>query len=829
MAIDLSRLGAADSADTLLPPRDIFAALPAKSPRYQYPRDVQSEVWAAWFARREARDVVLKMNTGSGKTVVGLLILKSCINERKGPAVYLTPDNFLVSQVVAEADALGLLTTTDPTSPQFLTGKAILVANVYRLFNGRSVFGVGNEGSRIRIGSIVLDDVHACLATTEEQFTLRVNAPSTLYDSIFSLFKDALTQQSPTSFLDVEAHDPGKFMLVPFWSWRESLDAVARLLHSERNSDEIKFNWPLVKDVLALCQCVVGTGSIELSTRCLPIRAIPSFVDATRRIFMTATLADDSILVSNFDADPGAARAPITPDSANDVGERLILVPQELNPELSDGALADFAQEVATEHNVVVIVPSGRRADFWASRAKLTLNTTNLAEGVERLKAGHVGLCVIVNRYDGIDLPNTACRLLIIDGVPDVRRGIDRIEEAMLYGTQEYLAQVMQRIEQGMGRGVRSSEDHCVVLLMGRSLTKQLYADGALSKMTPATRAQFELSSKLGEQVRGKGTAELSQAVGLVLSRNKEWVKLAKGVLAHAKYDTIGNVSQIAIRQREAFNAADAGDFQRAAHTVQASINACTEPRVRGWLKQQLAEYYHPIDPVEAQVILRSAQADNRLCLRPLDGIAYQRLSPADQTQARLSGEFIGSIAATGNELLVAVYGQLEQLKFLPGTSNVFEAAVAWLALLLGFRSQRPEAEFGHGPDVLWAAGELRYFVIECKNGVTNGIVSKADCNQLNGSTVWFGARYDATCTQTPIMIHPTNLVHAAASPLPEMRIINIECLSKLKDAVRAYAAAASSTPYPPGDDKLAGLLARLKLRPADFLDAFTVRPRHDT
>ncbi len=43
------------------------------------------------------------MNTGSGKTVVGLMILKSCLNEEKGPAVYVVPDKFLVSQVCEEA------------------------------------------------------------------------------------------------------------------------------------------------------------------------------------------------------------------------------------------------------------------------------------------------------------------------------------------------------------------------------------------------------------------------------------------------------------------------------------------------------------------------------------------------------------------------------------------------------------------------------------------------------------------------------------------------------------------------------------------------------
>ena len=57
-------------------PRDIFMALPNKSKDYAYPRDVQTEVWNQWFENRNEKNNIIKMNTGSGKTVVGLMILR---------------------------------------------------------------------------------------------------------------------------------------------------------------------------------------------------------------------------------------------------------------------------------------------------------------------------------------------------------------------------------------------------------------------------------------------------------------------------------------------------------------------------------------------------------------------------------------------------------------------------------------------------------------------------------------------------------------------------------------------------------------------------------
>jgi hypothetical protein len=111
--------------------------------------------------------VIIKMNTGDGKAVVGLIALKLALNERVGPAAYITPEVHLAGQVRAEAEGLGLETTSDPDSARFRQGHAILIANVYKLFNG--LFGVkGSARTMVELGTVLVDDAHACLATVEE-------------------------------------------------------------------------------------------------------------------------------------------------------------------------------------------------------------------------------------------------------------------------------------------------------------------------------------------------------------------------------------------------------------------------------------------------------------------------------------------------------------------------------------------------------------------------------------------------------------------------------------------------------------------------------------
>ena len=78
--IDFGKLGAQLHKGKIINPTEIFMSLPEKSAKYAYLRNVQAEVLDQWFLQRDRKDNIIKMNTGSGKTTVALLILKSCLN-----------------------------------------------------------------------------------------------------------------------------------------------------------------------------------------------------------------------------------------------------------------------------------------------------------------------------------------------------------------------------------------------------------------------------------------------------------------------------------------------------------------------------------------------------------------------------------------------------------------------------------------------------------------------------------------------------------------------------------------------------------------------------
>ncbi len=821
--IDFSKIETGNTVDTVLNPREIFNALPQKdTTKFQYPRDVQSQVWSKWFDRRSEESLVIKMNTGSGKTVVGLLILKSCLNEGKSPAVYICPDKYLVKPVIDAAGELGVEVTDDVHSLRFLSGKAILVANIYKLVNGKSVFGVGDEGVKLKISSLIIDDAHACLDTVEDQFTINVPDNSDAYAELYDIFKGSLRNECESKAIEMEIGEPTSYMQVPYWIWQEKITEIGQILVKYKDSDFLKFVWPLIKENLKLSHCVVSANKIEISPHTIPIYMIPSIVDADRKIFMTATLGDDSILVSHFDVSEEEIKIPIVPESAGDVGDRMILIPQVINTETTDDEIKAYCKHVSQYVNVVIIVPSTFRAQYWTDRADLVLNATNLYEGVEKLKKGHIGLTVLINKYDGIDLPGNACRLLVIDGFPDVRRLIDKVKQSVLMGSTRQINQIIQRVEQGMGRGVRSNDDYCVVFLIGRNLTRQLYSQGAVNKLSPSTKAQLELSDQVAEQIKGKPINELTNTINYCLNRVDDWVRASKGVLASLKYSENTMIDDVTISMRKAFDLASNNNTLPATQILNDLVNKIKDKKLKGYVKQIFAEYINLFDKSEAQKIQMSASIENRRVLKPIEGIQYHKMAGEVMDQAVSCSNYFIEKHSNPNDLIIEVNGIIDVLQFKENTSNIFEEGFKNIARYIGFNSQRPEQEYKKGPDVLWETGHLSYLVIECKNEATTSTINKGYCNQLNGSCNWFEGKYDTTCSYTPIMVHPSTLFEYAASPKPTIKIITVGKLDKFCSSVRDFIKAIAVNNELGNQEAIRQKLVAYKLRANDFIQNYT-------
>ncbi|WP_037469921.1 DEAD/DEAH box helicase family protein [Sinorhizobium fredii] len=810
-----------DDEAPVIDPRDIFLTL-ERDKRFSFPRDIQTEVMKAWFAIRNQRDTIIKLNVGSGKTLVGLLLLQSSLNESKGPALYICPDNQLVSQVIEEAESLGIEVVDDPRDPAFASGQKICVTTVHKLFNGKSVFGV--DSVKLPIGTVVVDDAHACIATISDQF--RITLPNThdAYQSILKTVTDDLKRQSPSRFLELADGDPRASMEVPFWAWKDKQDKILKALHEHKEDGELVFSYPLLREILPYCRCIIGGQSLEIEPVCPPTDLIKSFFKAKRRIYMTATLADDSVLVTHFGASPEKLSDPIIPISSQFMGERMILMPQELNPEIDGAEIRQLLVDLSEDENVVVIVPSKQASESWKGVADQILIGDKVAAGVEKLRGGHVGLTVLVNRYDGIDLPGDACRVLALFELPEVSSFREAADMSILADSNIGLRRQMQRIEQGMGRGVRSNDDYCVVLLCGPKLTSRIKSPEGRKMLTGATQAQLDLSTNLAKQLDGTDIDGIEKVVRQCLDRDSGWVKVAKKALLKAKAAGGLSLDPVAVATRAAFDLARIGDHPSAVQTLKTAVNALDDDDAKALTLVREAEIAHHIDPANAQKILLSAHKLNHSVLKPIEGVAYQRLTPVAGKQAAAVQQIHRARFLEATDRVLHFKGLIDDLKFEPNTANEFEAAIYDVGRLIGLGSQRPEKSFGKGPDNLWAFSGGEFLVIECKNGATSEQgISKHDLGQLGQGIDWFEEKYTSTVEKTAIIIHPMKNTGPGAAVIADARVMTEKQLSKLRSALFDFAKALGDGNVLNDVTRIGELLTTHHFTPKMFVGHYTV------
>ncbi|MBN6040040.1 DEAD/DEAH box helicase [Amycolatopsis sp. 195334CR] len=839
MPLDWNRIGSTGQ-QLLVQPRDIFAALPNKP--FSYLRQEQGEVLEGWFARKDDRDVVIKQNTGGGKTVVGLLIAQSTLNEGIGKAVYLAPDTYLAARVREEAARLGLPTAERHDAPSFLAGRAILITTFHKLINGQSVFGIaGGQRTPLDLGVVVVDDAHAALATTEGQFRLTIPIGHEAFYPLFDLFADDLKEQNRKATFDITEGDVTAAVRVPFWAWANKFDEVWKILYpfGAARDEAFKFAWPLIADCLQLCTVMVSSRGIEIQPPCPPIDKIPSFVGARRRVYLTATLSDDSVLVTNLKADPKNLEHVVTPGSAADLGDRLVLAPVQLNPNLSDDAVRTLAKQFSLGDrdgdgnpetrpvNVVVLVPSSAQANLWRGLADRIHYVGDLEAGVAELRARHVGLVVLVNKYDGIDLPGTACEMLVIDGIPRPMSAADRREAAALIDSPTRRARDAQRIEQGMGRGVRDVGDRCAVLLLGAGLAMAVHDNAWLELFSPATHAQLELSRDVALQLYGQGLDGIRSALSVCLDRDPQWVQRSRFALASVRYRNAGAVRPEAAAARDAFDLAVAGQTSQAADRLQTAINGLTDPALRGWVREQKAGYLHFTDPNLAQQQLGAAIRDNPGVLRPTVAVNVRLTRPA-AVQARTAAGYLGATYADSTALVLGVRTVLDEIVWDEERTDQAEAAWEKLGLHLGFGSTRPERLYNTGPDNLWTLTPTSNAVIELKTGVelTCTGIAKKDADQLRGAVQWNTDAYGAVAA-VPVMVHPVDVYDARAIAVPQMRVITPAKLEEFKTAVVAFTTALTQGQNLWGEEQaVATQLAYQKLTGDRIIGTYSVAAR---
>lgn len=652
---------------------------------------------------------------------------------------------------------------------------------------------------------LFFDDSHACLDEIQSAFTIRIPRQSSIYEIFFKLFAENIKRQGQGTFEEIKLGTCDTYIPLPYWNWMDNIDKITEILSQYATEDFLTFQWPLLKDNLNNCICIFSNDYIEISPYLLPIEKFGSFYNAKNRIYMSATVNNDSFFIKHLNIKEDAINNPIALDDETWSGEKMILIPSLVDSALDADTIMEFFTKKPDSTNkkrtfgTCILTPSFKTAYIWEKNGAIVSRGNDIDKLIKRLKDENFEAPIVfANRYDGIDLPDSTCRILIFDGMPYTENLIDKYYEDCIGDSNITITKLAQKIEQGLGRNVRGDKDYGAILILGKDLIRFLMADKYKKYFSEQTQKQIEIGLNVvkflqedleNENKNSNSLALLVDVLKQLLKRDEGWKSYYSEEMSGIKLNNKKKVLEELSIQYEAEYANYKNKHKEAAEILQSYLNDnnnSLSDQEYGWYTQQIARYKYFYSKSQSLGTQKSAYEKNSYLLKPDGDIEIKRLKSDNVIQSKNVKKYI---IKTSNisDFELEVNDIIDSLKF-GVSSERFEKGVYRLGLMLGFASERPDKQYKEGPDNLWAVAPNEYFVIECKNEVkeNRNCISQSETGQMNNTYNWFSKKYQGTLP-TYLMIIPTNKVDSRGGFNCDVQIIKERGLKLLRDNLSGF------------------------------------------
>lgn len=759
----------------------------------------QTEALNEWHKNRSKSDVFIALNTGAGKTLVGLLVAQSLVNEGIENVTYVCGTKDLVLQTKREATKLGiectLRTSGDFSNSLFETGKAFCITTYTSLFNGLSVLQRDYFP-----GAVIFDDAHVAERMIREAFTLKIAAPSQgdLLKEVKSLFephfKEAGKLPSLESAIDSPFESP--IMASPSAVREKAGRLYSLLVDSGIKSDaNLKYSFNHLKENLEHCAVVFGYGAVEIAPPFLPLFSLPVFLRDVRRIYLSASLNYKSDIARAFGRIPDLSIEPKN-DAGN--GERLILFSDETPRKKIDHT---FVKPLSEKHKVLIAVPSYRQAEAW-KKVGTPPSSDDFSERLQEFREASSGTFILVSRVDGIDLPHDTCRVMILDELPTGASILEKFQWDTLDMKNFRATKVSNQIIQLFGRINRGRNDYGAFIINGRTLSNWLKNDRNLALLPELLRKQVRLGLYLHEQKKLSDASQLVDVIDSVLSRNPSWIDFYGQSINEMGLDDEAfertqqieeRMTQAALAEVRFISTIWDRDYAAARQELEAVIQetARADEKLSGWHNLWLGmcleceedyeaaqeEYLRAYHRLAKKVIVpKTISGDSNDAAATVSALTdFER--QIDLIAERKSPE---GYQKTFQRLRTSVAGLDDSNASIPQQEEALRA----LGEYLGFASTRPDNDDGTGPDVFWVdENAKKCLAFELKTGKkVDPIYYKKDVEQGHDHLEWIRQNYSNYLCLGLVYVGAYGKRDRAANPSSEMYLCDMPVLVAIRN-----------------------------------------------
>ncbi|MCG2658771.1 MAG: DEAD/DEAH box helicase, partial [Kiritimatiellae bacterium] len=519
-------------------PETLFRDLRGRSPEIRHLWSHQADLLRAYHRDfLNNHDLAIELPTGAGKTLVGLLIAefrRQAFNER---VVYLCPTRQLARQVGTQAAKYGIkanvLVGKQREYPprefsEFQTSRAVAITTYSGIFNLHPRISDAQ--------AIILDDAHAGENYIAGHWSMEISRADNrdLYRAVVALFRDGLPPAFLADLADECHTDKRKtdlVELVPGYYVRNVAAAFGELLDAGLQEETPpRYAWGIIKEHLAACCIFVSWDSILVRPHIPPALTHRAFAHAKQRVYMSATLGAGGEL-ERVTGIKSIARIPIPAGwEKRGSGRRLFLVPQMTMAE--NDAMGVVLTAVSTFPRCLVLTPRTREAEpvIAKLRAKgvTIFGAFEIEDSIEPF-AHSTNSALVLSRYDGLDLPDETCRILVMCGLPSGTNLQEKFLWSRIAAHSLLRDRVLTRFTQGIGRCTRSDNDYAVVILWGRHLVDFILKDEHRRILNPELQAEIQFGI---DNSSDKSVAEFQELWTAFIAQGDEWKEAEDAIVS---------------------------------------------------------------------------------------------------------------------------------------------------------------------------------------------------------------------------------------------------------------------------------------------------------
>lgn len=829
----------------------LFMDLKKRSEDTQYLRSIQADVLRDYYQNHKTlKDIGIELPTGSGKTLVGLLIAewrRRFLNQR---ILYLCPTRQLVNQVHEQSKDYGIDTRVFIGSKRnyynidlskYQSSETIAISTYSGLFNVSP--GIDDPQT------IILDDAHGAESYIGDMWSLNINRyiHPDLYNSILGIFEKDLPQR----FIEV-IHSGNRERLthrvekVPFGAFYRSLNTLRSVLDSIDDSDlSLFFSWRTVSDGLHACHIYISFDSILIRPYIPPTLYHRPFANAEQRIYMSATLGKGGELERITGVNRIERIATPKTYKTRGVGRRFYIFPDyALNPGEYYPWIVD---RLSLVERSLVLCPSGYRAskfnDFAAAhKPPLTVFTArDIEDTLQPFIDSKRSLLVLTNRYDGIDLPGGVCKQEIIDGLPSGVNLQESFLEDRLKLDVLLRERIKTRIQQASGRCTRADVDTVAILMLDRKLFNFCASVENSQIFHPELRAEIKFALQQGTDSFDKMDSMLESFI----TQDKNWEQAEQLIENDRDTEPPTESSDTKILDDVVNFEVDfsyamwSGDYQKAVErgkriADELATHSLTSYRALWCYFTASAAMTAPpaiseYENIKSQYI-KYAKAAGRLvswfpnALKSMESVETEPEEEIERQALAVEGviDIITELGLIGPRF----QRKLDEIENLLNVTdaNKFDRGLLELGRLLGYSSLKPAGK--GAPDACWQLENNIVFILEGKsNENPEKGISIATCRQTvshlqyaNDRDNYKNVKEKIICLVTP----KTSIDEVAVPYCKDIYFLHISDIIKLYEKTKQMLIESRTILSSKLDDNdrelISNIMTRLKLTPSDIL-----------